>query len=162
MTTVAFDGHYAAADGLASQGNLIVGRRTRKLFPIKANIDDKRVDILLAGAGSFQTLMMVVKHFEQQDMMNPEFMPDIEPGSFQGLIIRRDTGEVYTLEDRLIPMESEYPVALGSGADYALTAMSLGHNAEEAVQAACDLDCFSGGEIKVFDTQTWSFLESED
>lgn len=162
MTTIAYDGHYIAADGRASQGNLIVGKRTPKLFPLTITRNGVPSDAVLAGAGSYQTLVTVAKHLAESDAESPEMIPDIDQGEFQGLLVIRDSGEVFCLEDRLILTPAEVPTALGSGMDYALTAMALDKNAEEAVHVACELDCFSGGDIAVFDTRTWQFVKDED
>ena len=40
--------------------------------------------------------------------------------------------------------------AIGSGADYAMVAMSCGKSAVEAVKEAIKWDCFSGGKVKAY------------
>lgn len=163
MTTIAYDGRHLAADGRASQGNLIVAKRTQKIFPLKVLRDGVEQDAVLAGAGSYQTLVQVKQALAAMEGIEaPEMIPAIEPGTFQGVLVMRGTGETFYLEDQLVLTEAELPLALGSGTDYALTAMRLGKNAEEAVHVACDLDCYSGGEIRVFDVASWDFLTAED
>lgn len=44
------------------------------------------------------------------------------------------------------PVESNH--ALGSGSQFALSAMKLGKTAKQAVEHAATLDCYTGGEIK--------------
>jgi hypothetical protein len=78
----------------------------------------------------------------------PEF-DDYEP---YGIAIRRNV--VYHIEGRLptlIPTEGKFTAA-GSGRDFAIAAMSLGHSAEEAVQIACNHDVYSGLGINVVRT----------
>lgn len=163
MTTVAFDGKLLAADGRACINNLIVGKRTQKIFTLKVFLRGAEREAVLSGAGSYQTLMQVKQCLEVMgDIEAPEIIPDIEPGAFQGILLIRGTDEAFYLEDRLVLTDVELPVALGSGMDYAMTALHLGKNAHGAVQTASDLDCYTGGEIRVFDIEKWDFVTVED
>lgn len=157
MTTIAYDGKILAADGRATVGNLISAKKTQKIFPLKALVSGVEILGVLAGAGSYQSIMQVKQHIERADLFEAVEVPDLEPGSFTGLLVL-ETGEAFILEDRLIPMPVELPTAIGSGTDYAMTAMHLGKSSFEGVQAACELDCYSGGEISRFDTTDWKFL----
>lgn len=158
MTTVAYDGRFLAADGRSTVGNMISGKAVKKIFPMTIIANGAEVQGVLAGAGSFQTVNIVKSHLERNDLFESELIPEIEPGSFQGLLIL-ETGEVYDLEDKLIPLPAEIPVAIGSGTDYAMTAMVVGKSAVAAVEVACELDVYSGGKISVFDTETWAFVD---
>lgn len=158
MTTVAYDGRFLAADGRSTLGNLISGKSVKKIFQLLIIAGGVQVQAVLAGAGSFQTVNIVKSHLERNDLFESELIPEIEPGSFQGLLIL-ETGEVYDLEDKLIPLPAEIPVAIGSGTDYAMAAMVMGKSAPAAVQVACELDVYSGGKISVFDTETWAFVD---
>ena len=46
-----------------------------------------------------------------------------------------------------------YDKALGSGGDFALSAMRLGLGAKEAVEHAKTLDCYTGGEVHVMELE---------
>tara|TARA_R110002060_G_scaffold20332_1_gene27705 strand:+ start:669 stop:1115 length:447 start_codon:yes stop_codon:yes gene_type:complete len=48
--------------------------------------------------------------------------------------------------------------AIGSGMMSAFTAMSMGCTAEDAVKVACELDVYSGGEVKVFDVKAMEYV----
>jgi 20S proteasome alpha/beta subunit len=43
--------------------------------------------------------------------------------------------------------------AIGSGSAFAFTALHLGKTAKESISAACELDVYSGGDVKVFDVK---------
>lgn len=158
MTTVAYDGRFLAADGRSTIGNLISGKAVKKIFPMTIIANGAEVQGVLAGAGSFQTLTIVKNHLERNDLFESELIPEIDPGSFQGLLVL-ETGEVYDLEDKLVPLPAEIPAAVGSGTDYAMAAMVVGKSAVAAVEVACELDVYSGGKISVFDTETWAFVD---
>ncbi|SUE95774.1 proteasome subunit beta [Ectopseudomonas mendocina] len=158
MTTVAYDGRFLAADGRSTLGNLISGKAVKKIFQLLTCANGVQVQAVLAGAGSFQTVNIVKSHLERNDLFESELIPEIEPGSFQGLLVL-ETGEVYDLEDKLVPLPAEIPVAIGSGTDYAMAAMVMGKSAPAAVEVACELDVYSGGKIAVFDTETWAFVD---
>lgn len=162
MTTVAYDGRFLAADGRSTIGNLISGKAVKKIFPLTIIANGAEVQGVLAGAGSFQTLTIVKNHLERNDLFEseliPELIPELDPGSFQGLLVL-ETGEVYDLEDKLVPLPAEIPVAVGSGTNYAMAAMVVGKSAVAAVEVACELDVYSGGKISVFDTETWAFVD---
>jgi len=44
-----------------------------------------------------------------------------------------------------------YNETIGSGGDFALSAMDFGKNVEEAVEYACTRDLYSGGQIRVYE-----------
>jgi ATP-dependent protease HslVU (ClpYQ) peptidase subunit len=157
MTTVAFDGQFLAADGRATLGNLISAKSTQKIFPLVTRANGVEVKAVLAGAGSYESILLLKKHLEGNDLHDCEMIPEFEPGEMSGLLIL-ETGEAFVLEHRLVPMPTESPVAIGSGTDFAMAAMSLGKSATEAVKVACELDCFSGGRIKTFDIESWGFV----
>lgn len=49
------------------------------------------------------------------------------------------------------PMQLDNPCALGSGSNFALTAMDLGFSAFEAVKVAITRDCKSGGMVNTYE-----------
>lgn len=160
MTTIAYDGRYVVADGRSTVGNLVTGKKARKIWVIDLTINGLTEKAIFAGAGSYQSINMVRSHLEREDFLMAEVVPELEPGSFSGMVVLQD-GRCYVLEDRLVPMEQEYPTALGSGTDYAMAAMALGKSAVEAVRVACDLDVYSGGELMVVDIDSLRFIDEE-
>lgn len=162
MTTLAFDGRYAAADGRATCGNTITGKQAKKLFLIEGKLGGKEAQFLYMGAGSWSMIQLVKKWLsEGGDILSsdPEqAFPQIEPESMEAIIITRD-GEVYELESTMVALPSESPAAGGSGFPFAITAMNLGQNAVQAVYTAMEMDIGSGGKVTAFDIEAWEFIE---
>lgn len=150
MTTIAYDGRYVVADGRSTVGNLVTGKKARKIWIVDLTINGLTEKAVFAGAGSYQSINMVRSHLEREDFLEAEAVPELEPGSFSGIVVLQD-GRCFVLEDRLVPMEQEWPVAIGSGTDYAMAAMTMGKTAIEAVDLACELDVYSGGELMMVD-----------
>lgn len=140
MTTVAYANGVIAADKMASEGNSRVGTTT-KIF--------KRKGYLIGFSGRADTSALLLRWFE--DGAKEEEWPDpyAEDCDASMLVITPD-GRVLTYERFPIPirMENQFH-AIGSGRDFALAAMHLGHGPEDAVKVACDLDTYSGNGIDV-------------
>jgi hypothetical protein len=165
MTTLAFDGRYAAVDGRSCCGGTITGKSIKKLFLINGVLNGKETEFLYMGAGSYAMVNLIKNWLEQGNDLfsqDPEHtIPEIQPDSWEGMIITKDR-EVFDLEQTLIPMMGEAPCAGGSGFPFALTAMRLGQNAVQAVYSAIEMDCGSGGKVTAFDTEAWQFVEPGD
>lgn len=158
MTTIAFDGRFLAADGRATAGGMITNKNTQKIFPLKMIANGLEVDGVIAGAGSFEAICLIKKHLESYDLFDAELIPELEPES-AGVLVILETGEVYVLEHKLVPMTQEVPCSIGSGSPYAQAAMVAGKSAPAAVEVAKELDCYSGGNVRVFDVMTWDFVK---
>jgi len=158
VTTIAFDGKNLVADGRATAGNLIVAKSSKKIFELTVAANGVEYRAVMAGAGSYQALVMAVKAMEDSENILDGCPGVLEPESFSGLLILED-GRVFALEDHLVPMPVEIPVAQGSGTEYALTSMRIGQDAIDAVLTACDMDVFSGGDLTAFDTHAWAFFD---
>lgn len=59
-------------------------------------------------------------------------------------------GKVYEVDGRDV-FEVDNYASIGSGGDFAYTALYLGKSASEAVKVAIDLDVYCGGEVHVFE-----------
>lgn len=131
MTTIAWDGKIRAADRqLTSSG---VRYETTKAHRLNNGS-------LFASCGSLECLAAVLAWLNGEDA-RPVFDKDDE---FDGILIKPD-GSAWMLNKKLnaIRMESPY-YSTGSGRDFALMAMSMGKNAREAVEIACQFDIWSG------------------
>jgi len=133
MTTIAIKENIIAYDGRETLGSTI----------IRDDVDKK------------------IKHRGRQfilcgnvDQYVPFMDACIDGGSdkdFQcsGLMI--EDGVVYEVFASAVPCEYEgHPLALGSGADHALTSMDLGLSAKEAVMMSAKRDVNTGGKIRTF------------
>lgn len=157
MTTVAYDGRFLAADGRSTAGGMVTGKNVQKLFMLDLTANGTVVRGVFGGAGCFEVLLLVKQYLENNDLFEAELVPEIEPETFQGLIVL-ETGEVYGLEHKLVPMPQETPCSIGSGSPFALAAMASGKSASAAIEVAKQLDCYSGGNTRVFDTVGWNFV----
>lgn len=160
MTTVAFDGKLLAADGLCTMGNTIQGRNTQKVFPVLINWGGEQMPALFAGAGSMEMVWIIKEYLERENLLDPECRVGMEKGEFEGILVLAD-GRAFMLEDTLTPFPAEVPAAIGSGAVFAQTAMTLGKNAAQAVEVASQMDIYSGGTIMVYDVESLTGGASE-
>lgn len=133
MTTIAWDGKTLAADTLAVSGGGLK-RTAEKIF----RLTDGR---LYGGSGEYQEVLLV------RDWLNGGTKPD-KLDDFSGLLI--DGTRSYRIESKcvLMPIAESFH-AVGSGRDFALSAMYIGRSAREAVELAMRFDAWTGGEITV-------------
>lgn len=135
MTTIATDGKWVVADGLAiDPGDMIVAREREKLARVPAGI--------VGATGDSDDIAA------WKEWMRCEQAGDcpVQNDRFSGVLVKPD-GQIFTCgkSGRLIRIEA--PFAIGSGGGYAVAAMIAGKSALEAVQIACRLDPFSGGHL---------------
>lgn len=136
MTTIAYRDGVLAADTQICAGNGRVGYavKVRSLGPLlygssgSCGLGDAWEAWLRAGAKG----------------AHPK-MKDGESKA-QGYLFMPDDTVVWFHEDGVTAMRAPY-FAIGSGSDYALGAMALGHTAEEAVKAAMAHDTGTGGDV---------------
>lgn len=131
-----------AADRRSCEGNTKTGVMT-KIF--------KRNGYLVGFSGRADTAAILLWWFENG--AKPEEWPDPHTSDDDidtSMLVVSPEGKVMFYERFPIPivMENEY-FSIGSGRDFALAAMELGHNPEKAVEIACKLDAFSGNGIDV-------------
>jgi ATP-dependent protease HslVU (ClpYQ) peptidase subunit len=73
-----------------------------------------------------------------------------------------NTGKVFivTAEDgRIMNSTLDYDYSIGSGSDYAMTALDLKCSAADAMKLAIKRDCRTGGKIRVYDIESSKFIE---
>lgn len=137
MTTVAWDGKTVAADSLItySNGSCVPGERANKIRELPGGR-------LFAGAGNTLEINMAYDWLAG-GMKDPK--PPVT--DFCALIVSRN-GATW-INEKLYPhvLTSRY-FAIGSGEDYASTAMELGKTAAQAVAVAMKFDRNTGGQIK--------------
>ncbi len=135
MTVIAWDGTTMAADkqGTASGYAYAV----TKIFRIK--------NCIVGIMGNVSHGMQLLNWF--QSGMIPERWPSYtEDKNADALYVRYDgTMWFYTSDCKGYPEQIlDSYIALGSGRDYALATMHLGHNAVKAIEVACELDVYCG------------------
>lgn len=148
MTTIAYDGVTLAADGLCTSGNAIHGRNQEKVFALQVNWGGTKIPAYFAAAGSIENTWIARAYLEGEDILSPKRRLSL-PESFDGLIVLGD-GQCFSVEGTMTPFPCEYPCSLGSGANFALAAMTMGKSAIEAVEVAAQLDVYTGGTIRTY------------
>lgn len=150
MTTIAYD-HKArliACDGRSTSGNTILSDTHKKWV----EADGK----FWFYTGSVSDVDRFIKYTEHGDMDPPRWPIDLTA-------ILADSGSVYIVgvspsgepwRERL-----ECSRAIGSGCDFALSAMDFGKSAGESVQYAATRDSCTGGKVIVFDVAGMRFIQ---
>lgn len=143
MTTIAIDGVTIAADGLRTRGSEICGLDHRKL-----KVDSGAVYAFTGKAPMFGP--MVEWHLKGA---KPDDLPkgadkDDDSSSWTLIVIDGDGIGKYSSSCLYIE-RFDPPIAFGAGCDYALGAMLAGASARQAVEIACKVDVWSGGEIQI-------------
>ena len=100
----------------------------------------------LAGAGSTMSIQEVVQYFMEGKKGKVPIIKDADDADF---MLLSEAGIFVSGKD-LRFWQIHTQDALGSGTLAALAGMSLGHTAEDACWAACQVDLYSGGQIKVY------------
>lgn len=171
MTTIAFDGRYLAADGRMTRGGVICSAEVKKTRVIQAIIRGEEAEVIVSGAGSWNNIYAVIEWMKENDVFDtsadlqrPVF-PDYgdQPGyaDHDVFFITQD-GELYCLDAFCRPSPYPAPFAEGSGFPFAMTGLSLGQSAVEAIRTAMKLDTGTGGQITVFDTEEWKWADAND
>lgn len=170
MTTVAFDGRYLASDGRSTSGDgFICGREEQKVFPLTINLGGEQVDAVVGISGNAITIQSFVRFLERGgDMLAEEKTftlfddhPDPEHASIGVIMVTRD-GSCSLISESLVPFPAEFPLCAGSGTPFAVTAMSCGMNAVQAVYKGIHFDAYSGGLVRAFDTETWDWVDIDE
>ena len=145
MTVVAWDGKTLAADRRSVVSGTI--RATTKII----RHPERRE--LMAITGSLVDGLEVRNWYLSG--ASPESFPATcrQADNFSRMIVVREDG-VYCYESAPIPIKfDDKCVAFGSGADFAMAAMYMGRNAEQAVEVACALssECGNGIDTLTFE-----------
>jgi len=137
MTTVAFDGDTLATDSRCV-GDYI-DDNVKKLFLVG--------ETFYAVAGSLTEVLAFINWREsvhidsEKTNEKPNIQSDIS-------VIEVVGGDVFFWEKNCVHVPCSVPIAIGSGASFAMAAMLCGKTAIEAVEIAKKLDENSGGEVQ--------------
>lgn len=138
MTTICWDGHTLAADKRSCNGPTIY--QVTKIFRVRG--------CLVGGSGSFSSVIELVQWFAAG--ADPAKLPafqNTKDNNVDLLVIDKD-GTILKFDSGPYPIKIESArYAIGSGREIALTAMVLGKTAEEAIEIASMLDCYTGNGI---------------
>lgn len=152
MTTIAWDGKNIATDSRATKGNNILQGNIVKLHKVEGTFKDENL-IAIGAAGSLSRLEDIVDWISKGG--KPEEMP---PGTLNStdmtstLVITNKGCWCFEFDKHPFKVPGKY--AIGSGSEFAISAMSLGISAMDAVHHAIKHDCFSGGPVLTLDSST--------
>lgn len=148
MTTLVWDGETLATDGRVSIGDMISSEDVTKVF-LGNGIQVKGEDVIAwALAGQFD-----VKDTIQDWLLAEASFTELNEtiGDINYAIIVITTKEAYVTYSGAVGWVPIGPLAEGSGAPYATSAMKLGCSATRAVHHAKELDIYTGGTIRYID-----------
>lgn len=140
MTTVVWDGKTLAADGRCTAGNIIAGESMDKIkVDVHSEVRGSTV-IAYALAGAADMFDRVGKWIEEGCPVTDEF----KECNFETVIVTEDSAFMYCSESNDL-FEIPGSQCLGSGHDFAVSALALGRSAIKSVQHAASIDLFTGG-----------------
>ena len=140
MTTIAIDHNTISADGLAVVNGKKVDPSFKKLI--------KRDGVIYAMAGRIEHCEILIDYLSNT---SDELIPDIE-----GNVIAIENGEVriYWVNDGVLDSDKVVPpYAIGSGGEYAYSALRMGMTSKQAVKHAGEIDINTNTKVT---TMTWS------
>jgi 20S proteasome alpha/beta subunit len=141
MTVIAWDGRTLAADK----------RVTCNGYPATTTKITRAPDgALIGGAGDSDAIAVLRKWY--MDGASPDAFPNngCDGDCRARLLVITPSGQVTMYLSEPVPITlDDKRFAIGSGADFALAALHLGHTARKAVEIACALDTGCGNGIDV-------------
>jgi len=136
MTTIVCDRSVMAADSRCTVGDVYFP--TQKVWVLPG--------VILGVAGSGRAMSRTLQWFI--DGM-PKAKPDIEKGSFTGLLLTRDG--IFMVDETCFIEPIKRPFhAIGTGAGPAIAAMMCGKRPADAAEIACQIDPSTGGPVRVY------------
>lgn len=138
MTVVCWDGKTLAADRRSVLGSTIYP--VTKIWRIRG--------CLVGGAGDFERINEMAAWFAAGE--NPEKLPPFQRDNndFASLLVIQPGGVIMRYDRGPIPFKIESRhYSIGSGREYAATAMHLGKTAKEAVEITSELDMTCGNGV---------------
>lgn len=152
MTTIATKDGIMCSDGRMSLGATIIKDDTVKVF----NINNHLVGVCGAARAISTFVGWLQKHTDYRMVSEQvgdlvDLIPPVleQSEDYTALVVTPD--KQVLLYEGGVPIDMGYDVhmAIGSGGDFALSAMDSGLSAEEAVEIAMKRDVYSGGTITV-------------
>lgn len=147
MTTIAFDGDTMASDGLATDQWGLLDPDVPKISEMR--IDGGATHLLIGAAGTYGTALLTAQRLKAyladgKSLLEFDFK-DMDPeNDISMMAVGKRKGEppaIFVRTGRAFRQVKTRPFyAIGSGRDFALTAMFLGLRAAEAVRAASEFD----------------------
>lgn len=143
MTTIAYKEGILAADGQMTEGHVVINKSFRKIYKTSIKYADDTIKYV-GMAGKVWQFDQIIAHFTDGRALPEHDCQAILIGDYHTYILDHHA---------LMPFQLDDCLAVGSGSDFALSAMRLGLSAVEAVKHACTLDVYSGGKIRSVNTR---------
>ena len=138
MTVIAYKDGIMAADKRAV--NVGLNRTVTKIKKIHGN--------LVGVCGDADKIAMLFDWLERGG--DPKDYPEFQKTDYSGLLVITPFKDIWKFESQPLPIVIEDSFfAMGSGRDYAITAMHMGATAIEAVKVACEFDVSCGNGVDV-------------
>lgn len=146
MTTIVWDGKTLAADGRMTAGNKIVEDNRAKIFIDTVNKLRGATVICYALAGSADMTYRIGEWIAAGCPHTTEEGKPIDWGEayFELIIVTTESVFMYHSESNDL-LEIFHKVVLGSGGEFAQTALHMGKDARASVKIGAEMDLFSGG-----------------
>lgn len=152
MTTIAWDGITLAADDQATQGSRkSFGERKVHHAPAGLFIYGEKV-IIMGFSGTAGDERHIIQYLTDDKVNSQTEMHDQIECTAILVTEKNRCFSVQKSADKKLPWiyENKAPYAIGSGADFAITAMHLGKDAVEAVIVASKLDAYTGSTVHCY------------
>jgi ATP-dependent protease HslVU (ClpYQ) peptidase subunit len=145
MTTIVWDGKTLAADGRMTAGNRVCEEDRQKIFVDTVSTLRGATVICYALAGAADMVNRVGVWISEGCPHTVEDHPyDWGEAGFEVIIVTTESVFVYHSESNDL-LEIFHKVCLGSGGEFAQTALHMGKDAKACVKIAAEIDLFSGG-----------------
>ena len=149
MTTIAYDGQYIAADGLACGGDMIYETDFKKFKKLL-----KFNNAIVGCCGTAADIEIFAENYYPKEFTNMQLNScGIGYCSEVGVFVCG----VSTTNEFYIDVLNSRQMAVGSGGKFAIAALDHGASAIDAVRYASTRDLYTGGVITTFDTRTQKF-----
>ena len=142
MTTVVWSKGVLAADGRCTAGNRISSETKQKIYPVESGVVRGSPVICFALAGAADMFDRVGEWITEGCPVTDDF----KDTGFSTIIVTKDEAYYYTSESNdLYELGDDESETIGSGGEFAVSALAFGKNAIEAVRHAGSIDLFTGG-----------------
>lgn len=149
MTTIVTDSKQIAFDSMGVRGKTIVNTPSMKMREKDEHY------FFLSGACTFMDLFIEC-FFSKEEAKEWDNVSAFILKPDKTIWVASFDGEGFVFEDYI--MEGEI-YAIGSGEEFAISALDLGKTPKEAVEYAMTRDIYTGGDVNVFDIETMELLK---
>jgi hypothetical protein len=143
MTTIAYDGRTLAADRRANSSGAI--RTVCKIFDCG--------EYVFAGTGVADESELIAGYIRKGFSLAAAKELDFSDENSYGIVVRKADGKCFCISGKhltLVPILDEQ-FAMGSGRDFALSAMAFGKTAKEGVEFAMRFDAATGNGVDCYE-----------